>query len=174
MGQEILASDLLLYCCSNGWHKVGRVQVEIVAKNLSKLLCIQHRLIPVPEECVPQLLALDVHVEPDGDEDLRLSSILMHSAGVGVVEAEGESPHFLVQNPAKHKYGILNKSTKANPPVSVDGSGLRHCVKMGTIGHCCHCCWRLDHLWLVQLWCVTVASVALELVIPVSRKDQFE
>ena len=94
-----LVSDLLLNCCSNGWHKVGRVQVEIVAKNLSKLLCIQHRLIPVPEERVPQLLALNVHVEPDGDEDLRLSSILMHSARVGVIETEGESPHLLVQDP---------------------------------------------------------------------------
>ena len=167
---DILESDLLLNCCSNGWHKVGWVQVEIVAKNLSKLLCVQHSLISVPEERVPQLLTLDVHVEPDGDEDLWLSSILMHSAGIGVIEAEGESPHLLVQNPAKHKYRITGKSCEAKTPVSVDGSGLRHCVKMGTVGHCCHSRWGLDDLGLVQLRRVTVASIALELVIPVKKK----
>ena len=41
---------------------------------------------------------------------------------------------------------------------------------MGAVGHCCHGCWRLDYLWLVQLWSVAVASVALELVIPVKKK----
>ena len=97
--EQNLGSNLLLNSCSNGWHKVGRVQVQIVAKDLSKLLGIQHRLVPVPEERVPQLLALDVHVEPDGDEDLRLSSILVHCAGICVIETEGESPHLLVQDP---------------------------------------------------------------------------
>ena len=92
-------TNLLLNSCCNGWYKVGRIQIQVVAKNLSKLLCIQHRLIPVPEESVPQLLALDVHVEPDGDEDLWLSSILVYSTGIGVIEAEGESPHLLVQDP---------------------------------------------------------------------------
>ena len=30
---------------------------------------------------------------------------------------------------------------------------------------------RIDHLWLVQLWGVTVASVALELVVPVEKRS---
>ena len=42
---------------------------------------------------------------------------------------------------------------------------------MGAIWHCCHRRWRLDHLWLVQLWGVTVASVALELVVPVQKRS---
>ena len=42
---------------------------------------------------------------------------------------------------------------------------------MGAIWHCCHRRWRLDHLWLVQLWGVTVASVALELVVPVEKRS---
>ena len=44
-------------------------------------------------------LTLNVHVEPDGDEDLRLGGILVHSAGICVIETEGESPHLLVQDP---------------------------------------------------------------------------
>ena len=91
-----LGSNLLLDCCSNCRHKVGRVQVKVVAEHLSKLLCIQHRLVPVPEERVPELLALDVHVKPDGHKDLRLSCILVNGAGVGVVETEGEGSHLLV------------------------------------------------------------------------------
>ena len=96
-------TNLLLNSCCNCWYKVGRIQIEVVAKNLSKLLCIQHRLVSVPEEGVPQLLALDVHVQPDRHQHLRLGGVLMHSAGVSVVEAERESPDLLVKDPAKYK-----------------------------------------------------------------------
>ena len=109
-----LSLDLLLDCCSNCRHKVGRVQVKIVAEHLSKLLCIQHCLIPVPEEGVPQLLALDVHVQPDRHQHLRLGGVLMHSAGVSVVEAERESPDLLVKDPAKYKIKNWNERQDGN------------------------------------------------------------
>ena len=40
-------------------------------EHLGELLSEQHRLVPVPEEGVAQLLALDVHVQPDGHQHLR-------------------------------------------------------------------------------------------------------
>ena len=107
-------TNLLLNSCCNGWYKVGRIQIEVVAENFSKLLCIQHRLVPVPEEGVPQLLALDVHVQPDRHQHLRLGGVLMHSAGVSVVEAERESPDLLVKDPAKYKSRYWNKRLDGN------------------------------------------------------------
>lgn len=67
-----LISDLLLDGGGDGGHKVEGVQVEVVAEDLGKLLGGEEVLVLVPEERVPQLLALDVHVEPYGNKDLGL------------------------------------------------------------------------------------------------------
>ena len=76
---------------------------------LGKLFSKEHLLVPVPQESITQLLAFDVHVQsgvaivfvfettfvfvPDGNQHFRLGRILVHSAGVGVIEAEREGAH---------------------------------------------------------------------------------
>ena len=101
------AIQLLLHGRRDCRHKIDRIEIQIVAKDLRVHLGRDERLVLVPREGVAQLLPVDVHVQPDGDERLRAVCVVVLRAGVGVVEAQREGADLLVDH-----------------AVAVDGRGL--------------------------------------------------
>lgn len=65
-----------------GWRKVG-ISIRLGQNQLS-------HTIHVPGKSISQLLPVNLHVQPDGDQYLGLRCILMDHSWVVVIKAESE------------------------------------------------------------------------------------
>ena len=78
---------LLTDALGDGRDEGQRVQIKVITEDLGKLLRGDDALIPVPGECVSELLTVDLHVKANGDQDLISIGVFVCRCWVEVIEA---------------------------------------------------------------------------------------